>query len=149
MFAASSIDPLELPVELMGKTVADVMIHHPKTLPATCLVSEVREVFLDEHVHAVLLMEDELLAGTLDRDDVAGSPADAPALSYALLAGRTIAPTAPVEAAWRQLLTTGRRRLAVVDQRDHVLGLLCLKRRMTGFCSDDDTMQRSGSGPDR
>ncbi len=43
------------------------------------------------------------------------------------------------------LLARGRRRLAVVDERGALLGLLCLKRRLTGFCSDADVAARGES----
>ena len=37
---------------------------------------------------------------------------------------------------------TSSRRLAVVDDDHRLLGLLCLKRSGSGFCSDDDVISR-------
>jgi hypothetical protein len=43
------------------------------------------------------------------------------------------------------LLHTGRRRLAVVDGAGRLLGLLCLTRRRTGYCSDAGVAERARS----
>jgi hypothetical protein len=40
------------------------------------------------------------------------------------------------------MLATGARRLAVVGDSDVLLGLLCLKRHLGGFCSDTDVCRR-------
>jgi hypothetical protein len=44
---------------------------------------------------------------------------------------------------------TAQRRAAVVDDSGRLLGLLCMKKTGTGFCSDQDIRQRRGAGPDR
>ena len=53
-------------------------------------------------------------------------------------------PTAavPAESAHARLEDAGARRLAVVDEHGDLLGLLCLKQRRAGFCSDDDVRAR-------
>ena len=43
----------------------------------------------------------------------------------------------------RAMLAAGGRRLAVVDHRLRLLGLLCLKRSGLGFCSDRDVAARA------
>lgn len=136
---------LDTPAELVGRTVADVMIHRPKTLPATASVAEARAELLDDHVHVVLIVESGTLVGTVERIDLVGAPGSAPALEHAVLDGRTVAPTAAAEDARLLLLARGCRRLAVVDERGALLGLLCLKRRLTGFCSDADVAARAES----
>lgn len=136
---------LETPAELVGRTVADVMVHCPKTLPATASVAEARAALLDDHVHVVLIVEDGTLLGTVERLDLVGAPGPASVLEHAVLDGRTVTPTAAAEDARLVLLARGRRRLAVVDERGALLGLLCLKRRLTGFCSDADVAARGES----
>jgi hypothetical protein len=39
-------------------------------------------------------------------------------------------------------MSTGRRRLAVIDAQQRLLGLLCLKRTRDGFCSEQDLQSR-------
>jgi hypothetical protein len=43
------------------------------------------------------------------------------------------------------LVRTGRRRLAVVDEEGRLLGLVCLKRRRTGYCTDAGVAERARS----
>ncbi|RBY84936.1 CBS domain-containing protein [Blastococcus sp. TF02A-30] len=118
-------------------TVADVMVHRPKVMPADVALREVVEVFADEHVVMLLLTDAGILRGTLLREDL---PADASptdrALPLSRLEGRVVGPDEPADTVFQRLLDTGARRLAVVDGGGTLLGLLCLKRRRNGFCSD-------------
>jgi hypothetical protein len=41
------------------------------------------------------------------------------------------------------MTTTGQRRTAVISADGRLLGLLCLKARGTGFCSDGDVRARA------
>lgn len=136
---------LDMPLELRGRTVADVMVRGPRTVPASATVAEARAELLDDHVHVVLVVEGDTLVGTVERIDLVGAPSSAPVLAHAVLDGRTVAPTVAAEDARLLLLARGRRRLAVVDEHGALLGLLCLKRRLTGFCSDADVAARTGS----
>jgi CBS domain-containing protein len=70
-------------------------------------------------------------------------PGATPARSVGTLAGRTVGPDDPVERAAAILARQRRRRLAVVDGAGRLLGLLCLKRSRTGFCSDADVRARA------
>ena len=138
---------------LVGETVGQVMVTHPKPLPVDATVGEVLDVFDDDHVHMVLLVEGAILRGTVERHDLPGDlrsaserdrrRMDRPALVLASLNGRTVSPTMPVLAARELLLARRSRRSAVVDERGALLGLLCLKRRLTGFCSDADVAARA------
>ena len=123
---------------------ADVMLRRPGVAPVTASVGEVRAAFADDHVHMVLLVEAGRLRGTLVRADLerAASPAG-PALDVASLEGRTVPPHADAEVVRQRLVRSGTRRLAVVDDDGTLLGLLCLKRRQTGFCSDADVAARA------
>lgn len=129
-----------------GPTVADVMIGRPKTLPADASVAAARAVLADDHVVLVLLTEDGVLRGTLLREDLPDTaPGPAPALPLARLTGRTVAPAAPLADVHELLVRTGRRRLAVVDDEGRLLGLVCLKRRRTGYCTDAGVAERARS----
>jgi CBS domain-containing protein len=125
-------------------TCLDVVVRLPKTLTPDALVGEARAALHDDHVHLLLLTDGGRLVGTLVRDDLPPEAADAaPALPHARLDGRTIGCDVPAEEARQILLRRGQRRSAVVDADGRLLGLLCLKRRLSGFCSDADVAARA------
>lgn len=125
-------------------TVAAAMVTAPWTHGCDLTVAGAREAFADAHVHMLLLTDSGVLQGTLLRDDLAAATEAArPALVLAPLAGRTVAPDRPVEEALALMREQGTRRLAVVDAGGHLLGLLCLKRTLDGFCSDADVRARA------
>ncbi|MCS3781822.1 CBS domain-containing protein [Tsukamurella ocularis] len=127
-------------------TVADVMLRRPTVHPADITVGAARTAFATSpKLHLLLLIRDGALVGTLDRDDLTGTTDDAaPALTVASLAERTTAPGVPAARLRSHMITTGVRRLAVVDDDLRLRGLLCLKASRTGFCTDDgvDDMRR-------
>lgn len=129
---------------MLTGTVADVVVRLPKTLPLTTTVAEARAELADEHVHMLLLTAGGFLMGTIVRADLVdvGSETDL-ALVHASLAGRTVPPTVNAEVMRRVLVAGGDRRRAVVDREGRLLGLLCLKRRQSGFCSDRDIAARA------
>jgi CBS domain-containing protein len=121
--------------------VGEAMLEHPQVGDRSMTVDEARAVLLSAHVHLVLLtttgLVGEPLLGTVVRDDLpAEAHGDANALSYASLSGRVVRADATVEEVRGTLHKRGTRRLAVVDGSGLLLGLLCLKRDGTGFCSD-------------
>jgi len=122
--------------------VADAMLHAPKVHPAGATVAEVLKVLDNDHVHAVLLVEGGALVGVVERRDLAGAEASSPARLVARLADRVVAADAPLDAVHKQMLASGRRRLAVVDA-GALVGLLCLKRRGSGFCTDEGVQARA------
>ena len=66
------------------------------------------------------------------------------AIELATLDGRTIGPHQHVSEALR-LLTRGQtRRVAVTGVDRRLLGLLCLKRTLQGFCNASDVLARTG-----
>ena len=126
--------------------VRDVMLRYPKTLPARASVDEVRAALTNDHVHMVLMTEGDALVGTvvcadLPRTAEGGSPA----LPWSTLPGRTVLPEARVGAVHDLMAELAQRRVAVVDHEGTLLGLMCLKRRRAGFCSDDDAASRAQS----
>ena len=125
------------------ETVADVMVRHPKLCHEDSTVGDVRQLFADDHVHAVLIMSGTRLLTVIDRADLGPEATDsAPAARLGRLSGRVTAPTAPADTALQQMIAASRRRLAVVGPDGTLLGLLCLKRSGTGFCSDENVHQR-------
>lgn len=127
----------------MPPVVQDAMLRHPKTLPGTTTLGEVRAMLADDHVHVALLVDGQRLLGTIERSDLPTDVTDpAPALPFATLTGRTTGPSDDLESQRRALLAQRARRLAVVDQSGDLLGLLCLNRRGDGFCSDANVLER-------
>ena len=120
------------------------MISTPKTLPARASVDDARAVMADDHVHMVLLTDGAKLCGTLVRADLppAGS-GHQPALGWAVLPGRTVPPDTPAALVQARLIHTKMRRVAVVDAGNTLLGLVCLNRSRSGFCSDADVVARA------
>ena len=122
-------------------TVADAMIRHPKVCGPATTVADAREQFRDDHVHAVLIVDDGRLKAVVERPDLAAAPPGMPAHLAGRLHGRTTRPGTLLGTA-RRAMTAGRRRLAVVDGDGTLRGLLCLKRSGLGFCSDADVSAR-------
>ena len=129
---------------LTGLTVEDVMVTAPKTLPPTATVADARAFFADDHLHMALITRRGRLLGTLVRADLAELGDDAaPALSRSRLDGRSVTLHEAAEDVRVRLIRHGQRRLAVVDDTGRLAGLVCLKRKLTGFCSDADVAERS------
>lgn len=128
---------------------ADVMVTIPKTLGSSAKVGDVRRELRDDHVHMLLVVDGERrLLTTIERPDVPEQvPDSAPATSLGTVCGRTTAPTTTVTELVELLAPPRRRRLAVVDGAGHLLGLVCLKRSRTGFCSDAGVTARAVEGP--
>ena len=136
------------PRETAGETetaVSEVMLRHPKTLPTHASIAEARAALSNDHVHMVLLTEGTTLGGTLTRTDLPPAGSEGPALFWSTLTGRTVPPDAPTRVVQDLLIDRGLRRVAVVNADGSLLGLVCLKRRRTGFCSEADVASRSRS----
>jgi CBS-domain-containing membrane protein len=125
--------------------VADFMVTSPETHGPRCGLQTIRRFFEDDHVHiALVVAADRRLVTTIERSDLAGAtPGARCAGDLGTLVGRTVAPSTSVAAVREMLLREGRRRLAVVDASGRLLGLLCLKRDGTGFCSDEGIRARA------
>ncbi|MCW2868525.1 MAG: hypothetical protein JWR20_2713 [Marmoricola sp.] len=128
-----------------GATVGEAMITRPHLHPADLTVDQARAALDDAHVHLLLLVQDGRLLGTLTRDDLADQhPGADPARPLARLEGRVVPAGAPLAPVTEEMAARGARRLAVVDDDGGLLGLLCLKRSGTGFCTDEGVAARSG-----
>jgi len=119
----------------MGRdqVVADVMLGNPKTLAATARVSEVRPLLDRPSVQMVLLVEGPRLAGVITELPPDAADED-PALGFAEARPDTIGPDVSASTAFDRTAATPHRRLVVVDDQQHLLGLLCLDESRTRFC---------------
>jgi CBS domain-containing protein len=120
------------------------MIRSPKLLGPETTIAQVRVFFDDDHVHAALIVDRDRLLAVVEPFDLIGSPpADSPAARAGRLSGRISRPDADLATTWETMAALDRRRLAVVDSRGVLLGLLCLKRTGLGFCSDANVRSRA------
>lgn len=133
-----------MPAEFANLCVADVVMRLPKTMPIDTPVRDARAALGADHVHMLLLTDQGWLGGTLTRGDIPDHADDmALALTYAEVEGCTVSSDLPAEQARLLMIRRDQRRLAVVDADGTLLGLLCLKRRHTGFCTDEDVNARA------
>ncbi|HKX48221.1 MAG TPA: hypothetical protein VJM06_06120 [Gaiellaceae bacterium] len=119
-----------------GMLVGEVMIANPKTLPASALVGDVRSVFEKRTVRTVLLAEDGVFRGAIERDGIPGTAADdEPALRFADAEPLSTTPWTPMRDVLALLDGRDEPRLVVLDDDGLTLrGLLCADTAGTGFC---------------
>lgn len=129
-------------MEYAVESVRDAMLTIAVTHAPDLTVAEAGLALANPKVHMVLLTEGGRLLGTLVEDDLVGAEPDAAARPLARLSGRTVAPDQPLDDVHRAMVAAGQRRLAVADEQGSLLGLLCLKRHLGGFCSDDGVAER-------
>lgn len=133
-----------------GSTVARAALTAPKLLDEHATVGDVHRFFADDHVHAALVVDRAgVLLSVVERADLAEAAdtdtvdAAAPGRVLGCLAGRTVDGEESLSTVVADMRATRRRRLAVVDGAGHLLGLLCMKRDFSGFCSDADVLARA------
>jgi CBS domain-containing protein len=124
--------------------VFDAMVTCPMTHPPDCGVEAIRAAFENDHVGMALIVgTDGRLVTTIERPDLGPTASSStPVSDLGTLTGRTVGPVASLDAVTAKLLREGRRRLAVVDDSGRLLGLLCLRRDGTGYCSDQGIRAR-------
>jgi CBS domain-containing protein len=122
--------------EALTRTVGEVMIAAPKTLPSDALVADVRRAFERSNVRTVLLAEGDRFAGLIERGGVpADAPDDAPAIDYRDPVPATATPQTPMSEAIKLFEARDEPRLVVLDADGVTLrGLLCGNVTSTGFC---------------
>ena len=122
--------------EATEMTVGEVMIARPKTQPGDALVGDVRRAFEKPSVRTVLLADDGVFRGAIERDDVPPEAADGePAVPYADTEPVTATPAMPVPEAIKLLEDQPEPRLIVLDEDGATLGgLLCFNRGSDEFC---------------
>jgi CBS domain-containing protein len=120
-------------------TVAEVMLRNPTVHPADLTIGMARAAFdASPKTHMLLLAHDRVLVSTVVRADVGGDvDPGALAIGAGTLHERTVGPGALLEPTHADMRNRGVRRLAVADDSGRLRGLLCLKRSLTGFCTDD------------
>lgn len=116
-------------------SVADLMLRQPKTLAADASVAEVREQLANPKVQLVLLADGRDFKGAVTSLPAEAEPTES-ALAYADEMPETIAPDASDEEAFARASASPNRRVIVLDGDRNLLGLLCLNKSRTGFCSD-------------
>lgn len=118
------------------RSVREVMLTRPKSLPVEATVADLRHQFANPRIENVLLLDGPRLAGVVDRARLDEALADdAPAAALAHREDVTIGADATVADAMARMDESGGRRLVVVgDDGATVHGLLCLNSGRTGFC---------------
>lgn len=124
-------------------TVADAMVTDVRRSPADVTAGALRALFDRPKVQSAVLLDGSRLVAVVDPADLVGAADSVLAAGLGMLGDRVAHPGEDLDAAWERLLTSGRRRLAVTGDDGRFLGLLCLKRTLAGFCSDDDVRARS------
>ncbi|MGZ4182711.1 MAG: CBS domain-containing protein [Solirubrobacteraceae bacterium] len=122
--------------EAIGMTVGEVMIAKPKTLPGDAVVADVRRAFENPSVRTVLLADDGMVRGAVERDLLPGdAAADEPASRYVESDPVTTTPGVPIAEAIELLDARPEPRLIVLDDDGATLrGLVCFNRSSSGFC---------------
>lgn len=117
-------------------TVAEVMIAKPKTQPGDALVADVRRAFEKPSVRTVLLADDGVFRGAIERDHLPeDAPEDEPAVRFADTEPVTATPAMPISEAIKLLDDQPEPRLIVLDEDGATLrGLLCFDRGSSEFC---------------
>jgi predicted transcriptional regulator len=116
--------------------VRDVMVRRPKTLAADSTVADLRAHFENPRVRTALLTDDGRFAGAIAPEELPDSAAGAePARSYVAADVPTVGPDVRMADALALMERRGDHRLVVLgDDRETLLGLLCLDKTGAGFC---------------
>lgn len=128
--------------------VRDAMLTVAGTEEPGTTVAQARQSLARPKVHMLLITDSGRLLGTVVEKDLLGAGPDEPARGVSRLEGRTVGPDAPLAEVHASMVQRGQRRLAVVDERGLLLGLLCLKSHFGGFCSDEGVAERRAAAYD-
>jgi CBS domain-containing protein len=112
---------------------ADLMVPDPKTLGADASVAEVRDLLANPKVRMVLLTDGSAFKGAVTHLPPSAAPGDR-AIAYIDPGVETISPFASADEAFERTAASPNRRVIVLDDDQHLLGLLCLNPTRTGFC---------------
>jgi CBS domain-containing protein len=133
---------------ILHPTAADVAVHHPTVHPPEATVGDVRAFLAGGHVHLALVVDGTgRLLVTLVREDLEGHPDDARATEAGTLVGRTVPADLPADRLPDRMVAQGARRLAVVDDAGHLVGLVCRKRSGQGWCTDEGIRSKRAERP--
>jgi predicted transcriptional regulator len=118
------------------KTVADVMMRRPKTLPADVTVAGAQEALGNASVKLLLLVDGDRFVAAVS-DVPADADPQAPAVMYGDDEPPTAAADVPISAALEYLEHRPSGRLIVLDDQRTLLGLVCLTTDGQNFCGRD------------
>lgn len=121
--------------EAAPRTVGEVMLRTPKTLPGSATVDDARAFFGNPKMVSAVVVDGTRFVGLLDRSDLPSLlPGAAPIRAY-VRATPTMTPSGSVVDAMEILDERNVARIAVVAEDGVTLaGLLCLDRQRAGFC---------------
>jgi CBS domain-containing protein len=122
--------------DAVERTVGEVMMRAPKTLPGDALVADVRRAFERPTVRTVLLSDSGRFVGAIERDGLPGDAGDnEPARIHVEPDPLTVTPAMPMRDAIELIERRNEPRLIVLGEDGvTLLGLLCAKPDGASFC---------------
>jgi CBS domain-containing protein len=114
------------------RTVAEVMLREPKTLPADVTVLDARRALERQSVKMLLLVDGSRFYGAVTEIPDGADPSE-PAIAYASESPPTATEDMPVSEALARLEQKPNGRLVVLDDQ-RLVGLVCLTKDGTEFC---------------
>jgi len=121
-----------------AKTVADVMVRRPKTLPADATVADARDALEHASVKLLLLVDGSRFRAALSAIPTAAEPSE-PAITYADDETPIATEDLPVSTALERLEHRPNGRLVVLGDQQELLGLVCLTTDGKSFCGAPST----------
>lgn len=120
------------------RTLSDVMLTKPKTLPADVTVADARRALGSSSVKMLLLVDGELFGGAVTAIPDDASPEE-PALRYRVEGLPSATEDTPVSEALALLDERASGRIVVLDG-DRLAGLVCLTADGERFCGSPGAM---------
>lgn len=126
-----------VPVDEVGPLARDVMLSTPDTVPADMTVAEARLLLHNPRLRLLLVAEGDRFAGAISRERLAGESDGGLTLDrLADTQAPRVRPDETVPHVLDLLEANKSERLAVVDDEDRLLGLVCFNSRKRHFCMD-------------
>ena len=126
-----------IPLDVAGPRVEDVMLRGPRTVAPETTVAEARESFENPRVRLLLVARGDAFLGAVTRemigDELAG---DVTLEALATDDGTLVDPADPVDRVVELLELKQTDRLPVVTDDRTLVGLVCFNRRQGHFCVD-------------
>jgi CBS domain-containing protein len=118
-----------------GLTVEAVMHAQPSALPASATIGDVRDYFAESASRRLALLVDEegVFAGSLTPAQLSPGDPARPAVEVAER-GPTVTPGEPAVTGRDVALQTDIRRVAVVDDGGHLVGVVAVTGDLQSFC---------------
>jgi len=129
----------------VARTVADLMLSEPKTLPAGASVDDARRMLASGRTRMLLLVDGPAFRGAVTSIPEDAAEDDA-ALTFVDAAAETLSPDTPTPDALGRLRASPHGRIVVLGDGDRLLGLLCLNRDGTGLCTPSGSVPFAATG---